>query len=134
MVLLNPEAQAKITDFNVRNAEGDFTEQTFKGKKLLIIIGDAKKANISGVTRIKKLVKDLEGRAVEPLILTSSDEFTFETFRHEVQLAVPYYFVDGVVLKAMIRANPGVILMNEGEIKGKWHFNDVPEAKEVLAL
>ena len=43
MVLLNPEAQPKITDYNVRNADGDVTQETFQGKKLMIIIVDANK-------------------------------------------------------------------------------------------
>jgi hypothetical protein len=134
MVLLNPEAQPKITDYNVRNAEGDVTQETFKGKKLLIIIGDANKSNLEGIERVKKLVKEVEKTDIVPMVLTGSDEMTFEAFRHEVQLAVPYYFADGVVLKAMIRSNPGLIYMEEGTVKGKWHHNDVPEIDELKRL
>lgn len=134
MVLLNPEAQPKITDYNVRNNEGDFTEKTFRGKKLMIVIVDANKSSIEGIERIKQLIQEIKGSDIEPMVLTGSDEITFENFRHEVQLAVPYYFVDGVVLKAMIRANPGLIYMEEGTIKGKWHYNDVPEPEDLKAL
>ena len=68
------------------------------------------------------------------MVLTGSDEMTFESFRHEVQLAVPYFFVDGVVLKAMIRSNPGLIYMENGTIKGKWHYNDVPKIEDIKGL
>jgi uncharacterized membrane protein YphA (DoxX/SURF4 family) len=134
MVLLNPEAQPKITDYNVRNAEGDATEETFTGKKLMIVIVDAAKSDIEGIDRVKELVKEIEKTDIKPMVLTGSDELTFENFRHEVQLAVPYYFVDGVVLKAMIRSNPGLIYMEEGTVKGKWHHNDVPSLEEVKGL
>ena len=83
IVLQNPEAQAKITDFSVWNNES---------------------------------------------------EADFEAFRHEHQLAVPYYFVDGTVSKTMIRSNPGLLLLDDGVVKGKWHYNDVPDAATVKRL
>ena len=43
MVALNPEAGPKITDFNVWNDSGDFTQQVFQGNKLLIIVQDVRK-------------------------------------------------------------------------------------------
>jgi uncharacterized membrane protein YphA (DoxX/SURF4 family) len=134
MVMLNPEAQPKITDYNVRNAEGDVTQETFKGKKLMIVIVDANKSSVKGIESVKRLIKEVEKTDIQPMVLTGSDEMTFEAFRHEVQLAVPYYFVDGVVLKAMIRSNPGLIYMEEGTVKGKWHYNDVPEINELKGL
>lgn len=134
MVLLNPEAQPKITDYNVRNNDGDFTEESFKGKKLMIVIVDAKKSNLEGIDRVKDLLEQIKQTDITPMVLTGTDEETFENFRHETQLSVPYYFVDGVVLKAMIRSNPGIIYMEEGTVKGKWHHNDVPEAKDLKAL
>jgi uncharacterized membrane protein YphA (DoxX/SURF4 family) len=134
MVLLNPKAQPKITDYNVRNADGDVTQETFKGKKLMIVIVDANKTSLEGIERVKKLVKEVEKTDIEPMVLTGSEEMTFEAFRHEVQLSVPYYFADGVVLKAMIRSNPGLIYMEDGTVKGKWHHNDVPEIAELKGL
>jgi hypothetical protein len=65
------------------------------------------------------------------MILTATDEAHFEQFRHETQLAIPYYFADATVLKTIIRSNPGLILLSNGVVKGKWHYNDVPSAAEV---
>jgi hypothetical protein len=57
-----------------------------------------------------------------------------ETFRHEHQLAVPYYYADATVLKTIIRSNPGIALWNNGTVLGKWHHNDTPTASEILEL
>ena len=81
---------------------------------------------------VNALVDGLNG--IEPMVLTSSGEAEFETFRHEYQLAVPYYFTDATVLKAMIRSNPGIMLVKNGIVLGKWHHNDVPTFKEVNEL
>lgn len=133
MVLLNPEAQPKITDYSVWNAEGDFTEETFRGNKLLLIMYDVQQSNTESLTPIKQLVNQLP-EGVEPLVLTSSGEALYDEFRHEYQLALPFYFADATVLKTIIRSNPGLVLLRNGQVRGKWHFRDVPEAKEVIRL
>lgn len=133
MVLLNPEAQPKITDYNVWNEEGDFTQQSLAGKKLFIIIQDVYKADLSEIDEIKKLINDLSGK-LDIWLLTSNNATTIENFRHEYQVAVPYYYVDATVIKAMIRSNPGTMLLNDGTVLGKWHHNDTPVAGDVLEL
>ena len=133
MVLLNPEAEPKITDYNVWNEDGDFTEETFNGVKLLVLFSDVNKSAFEKVDEINQLFVRLES-AVEGWILTANDEVTFENFRHEYQLPLPYFYADGTVIKAMIRANPGLILLKDGIVLGKWHNNDIPSSEEILEL
>jgi uncharacterized membrane protein YphA (DoxX/SURF4 family) len=121
----------KITDYNVWHPEtGDYTEQSLVGKKLFLIVVDVKKANLERMDDISRLIQGLDDD-VEAIMLTSSDPSVTEPFRHEYQLAVPYYFSDATVLKAMIRSIPGIMILENGTVKGKWHYNDVPTAEEV---
>ncbi len=133
MVLLNPEAQPKITDFSIWNDEGDFTEEALTGNKLLVLILDVNKAKVGKVPSIASLAESLKGN-VDTWIITANDQATFENFRHEYQLAFPYYFADGTVMKAMIRANPGLMLLKDGVVIEKWHSNDIPSSKTILKL
>ncbi len=133
MVLMNPGAEPKITDYNVWNNEGDFTEETFNGIKLLILLSDVNKSDLDKTKHINKLVNSISD-IVESWIVTANDEATFENFRHEYQIAIPYYFADGTVIKAMIRANPGLLLLQEGVILGKWHNNDIPSKEDIIEL
>lgn len=133
MELVNPEAQAKITDYNVWSNEGDFTDDSFVGNKLFVVIYNANIASTKNIQAINALIGEL-GNSVEPWALTSSDEASFEAFRHEHQLAMPYFYGDATVLKTMIRTNPGLILMQDGVVKGKWSHNAVPEADEIRRL
>jgi len=32
----------------------------------------------------------------------------------------------------MIRSNPGLVLLKDAVVKGKWHYNDFPTFKEFL--
>jgi len=133
--ILNPKkATPKITDYNVWNEEhGDYTAETFKGNKMIVIISDVLKANTNEIEEINKLISRIE-KNVEVIAFTASAGALFESFRHEQQLAIPYFFVDATVLKAMIRSNPGLILLQNGNVVGKWHYNDVPGIEQVLTL
>jgi len=138
-LLTNPDKiYAAITDYKLWNEDGDYTDSSLTGKKLFIIVRDAEKAaeHCKGdcMEKINSLVKGLEGSGVKAIALTSTSGDKFEEYRHQVQLAVPYYFSDGVVLKTMIRSDPGVILLQDGTILGKWHYNDVPDAQTIKSL
>ena len=99
----------------------------------MIIIYDVTKASVSNMASIRELARQLEGK-VDCFMLTSSGAEQAETFRHEHQLAVPFYFADGTVLKTILRSNPGIALWKEGRVLGNWHHNDTPEAADILTL
>lgn len=132
---LNPDkTKAKITDYSVSTPEGeDVTQMTFEGNKLLFVMYDVKKASTGNMDQIRELIKNLDGQ-VDMMILTSSGPDEAEAFRHEHQLAIPYYLADATVLKTIVRANPGITVWSDGTVKGMWHHNDTPDASDVLSL
>jgi len=124
----------KITDYLVTSPEGeDKTQYTFEGSRLLIIMYDVSKASTKNMDQIRTLIKELEGR-VDCFVLTSSGSEQMEVFRHENQLAVPYYFADATVLKTILRSNPGIALWQGGKVLGNWHDNDTPTAAHIVSL
>ncbi len=128
MIILNSEkCKPKITDYRIWKDTIDFSEESFKAKKLLIIIPDVIKADKNSFLKINELIKSTENKQVEVVVLTSSVGEEYEKFAKLVNLKVPYYFADMKVLKTMIRSNPGIFLMENGVVKGKWHYNDVPK-------
>ena len=128
------EIKPKITDYAVTSPEGeDITQSTFQGNKLIIVMIDVDKASTKNIAAIRALLQGVEGK-VDAFILTSSSADATERFRHENQLAVPFYFADATVLKTIIRSNPGIALWKDGTVLGNWHHNDTPAASEVLTL
>jgi len=133
-VLNEDKTVPKITDFAVSSREGDdVTPSVFEGAKLLITVYDVNHADDSHIVAIRELIKSLEGQ-VEVMLLTASSDQEFEAFRHEHQLAAPFYFCDATVLKTIVRSNPGITLWVNGTVRGMWHHNDTPNADEVQAL
>lgn len=134
MILKNPEAKPKITEYNIWNDEGDWTDYTLQGNKLIVIISNTEKANARSFRAINILIDELNDTDIEAIAITSSERQLFENFRHEVQLAIPYYYGDATVLKTIIRSNPGLIFLQNGEVKAKYHYNDVPSVEEIKEL
>ncbi len=128
------KTRPKITDYAVMDVDGnDITRETFVGPKLFIVIYDVTKASTRNIEEIRALINELDGK-IDVMILTASGGPAFERFRHEHQLAAPYFYADATVLKTIVRANPGLTLWVDGTVKGMWHHNDTPDALEVLEL
>jgi len=137
MQVLNPETcQAKIVDYSIFDEMGeDFTQASLQGNKLLIVIHNVQNTRAAAYPAVKQLLRSLEAQnaPITPVIFTS-EPGDFDAFRHEMQLAVPFYYADATVLKAMIRANPGLVLLQEGKVLGKWPSRSLPTANELLPL
>lgn len=131
MIVVNENAKPKITDYRAWNDEGDFTQSTFEGKKLIIVIKNVTDLNLAAFPTIRTLVTEVKSKGIEPLILTSANSSEMNQFLESQQLALPYYFADATVLKTISRSNPGIWLLNNGTVKGKWHYNDTPSTQEV---
>lgn len=124
----------KITDYAVSSPDGeDKTAYTFEGNRLLIVMYDVQKASAVEMDEIRELTQALDGK-VDCFILTASGYEQAEAFRHQHQLGIPFYLADATVLKTIIRSNPGICLWKNGTVLGNWHYNDTPDATEILRL
>ena len=146
MILLNPGAQPKITDYHVWNDQGDFTNETFTGNKLFVIMYDVSRADLHHLGELNQLLADIRkqnqadsllgktSQKVEMWILTSSNKNEIEDFRNKYHINIPYYYSDMTVLEAIVRSNPGLWLLKDGTVRGKWHYNDIPSASMIADL
>ncbi len=133
MVLLNPSAQPKITDYHVWDKDGDHTQETFTGNKLFVIMYDVNKADKKHFQEIDQLAENLKGTA-ETRILTASDSSEVDNICKKYNVNLPYYYTDMTVLEAIVRSNPGLWLMKDGVVKGKWPYTNIPDAEKVREL
>lgn len=124
----------KITDYNIWNEEvGDFTSQSLSGDKLFIIIYEAKQANLSKIDKLSALVHALENE-LDVIAITSSSGEDFKSFLISYNMNIPFFYGDATVLKAMIRSSPGIMIVSDGTVLGKWHYNDIPTAEKIHFL
>jgi len=53
-------------------------------------------------------------------------------FKLDNGIAFDFYNADDVVLKTMVRSNPGLILIRNGIVLAKWHYHDFPSYQDVM--
>lgn len=59
--------------------------------------------------------------------LTSSTDEDIETWRDMTGAEYPILLADDIMLKTMIRSNPGLMLIKQGTILNKWNDDDIPD-------
>lgn len=134
MNLKNPDALPKISDFSVWNEQGDFTEEILSKKRVLILISNISKMDQSNFDDIDNLIKDLKGTEVRISMISASSEDEIKAMIERLNWDVDYYMADATVVKTIIRSNPGIMVLQEGIILGKYHHNNTPDASEVTNL
>ncbi|MCC5936022.1 MAG: DoxX family protein [Lunatimonas sp.] len=134
MNLKNPEALPKITDFAVWNEEGDFTEDILQGQKLLILVSNLQKMSSANLDEISALIHDAGRVGLEVKFVCASSEEEIQRLLREKSWNIGYYLADATVVKTIIRANPGLVLLDEGTVVAKYHHNNTPEIEEVVRL
>lgn len=137
METVNPEAMPKITDYSVWSDEGNFTDSTFVGVRLIFVAMNVQKSHLPAFSKISNLIRsvnEISSFNINPMILTASERKDIEQVRHDYQLACPVYYADATVLKTIIRSNPGIWLMKDGTTIGLWHHNDTPSVEELVEL
>lgn len=55
-----------------------------------------------------------------------------DDFRHAVQWAHPLYTADDILLKTIVRSNPGVVVFHDGVVVAKFHHRHLPADFETL--
>lgn len=54
-----------------------------------------------------------------------------ELIRAEVGVENEFYTADDILLKTIIRSNPGTVLLKDGKIIKKWHINKLPDFQTI---
>ena len=93
-------------------------------------IGIASKDNKEAISA---LIDQANEAGYQTYGLTSSLKEEWEAYRHEQGFAFSYLNGDGIVLKTIVRSNPGLVLLKEGNVMGKWSVSDMPTFEELNA-
>jgi len=84
-----------------------------------------------GFEKIDQLYNAIVRNGNSMVILTGSLDEEVQSFRQSFNPEIEFYHADDVELKMMIRSNPGLLLLKDGVVMGKWHWRDVPDYEEL---
>jgi uncharacterized membrane protein YphA (DoxX/SURF4 family) len=114
---------------------GDFTPVVLDNVdfQFILVAYDLNSANIEGMRKILPFYKKAISDGYTFFCLTSTSYPQIRQFKIANGTAFDYYIADDVVLKTMVRSNPGLILIKNGIVVQKWAFRDFPHYDDVKA-
>jgi uncharacterized membrane protein YphA (DoxX/SURF4 family) len=133
----------KISDFEVSDAEGyDQVPALLEDPGYSFVIVAYKFKGEAGNWDdgyVKKWQEDIQpvvtaaraaGHSVMAMTKFADDAY-IEDFQKTIGADYPFYRGDDIMLKTIIRSNPGVVLMKDGVILNKWHHKKLPSFEEI---
>ncbi len=123
-------------DKNKIDNPNDILENILKDKaySMFIIAYDLSKTDIKGFKKFEKLHKYLTKNNIKTYCLTASSFDDVLKFEKQLKYSLNYYTTDGITLKTIIRANPGLMIIKEGKIIKKWHYVDMPTESKISKI
>jgi len=135
-VLIKKGFTPKIIDLSIQDAQGsDYTKELLSSPfyNLIIVAYDLDHTDVQAIGRINALAATLiQNFNTRTILLTSNSPKDAEAFAKKNHLVTEIFYADGVPLKTMVRANPGVFLMKNGTIINKWHYHSMPKYEDLV--
>ena len=113
----------------------DITEQvlTKKGYTFLLVSPRLAVADDSNFGDIDQIFEYAEENGADFYCVTASANDEIERWRDLTGAEYQFCNADETTLKTMIRSNPGLILLKDGTIIGKWSHNALPQTDDLTA-
>ena len=107
----------------------DITEQllTDKGYVFLLVSPHLEQADDSQLDLMNQLFEYAEDNGYPFYCLTASGEKGISHWQDQTGAEYPFCQTDDIVLKTIIRSNPGLLLLKNGVIIRKWSHNNLPD-------
>jgi len=126
-----------IAAFNLYNLnDQDVTDEILQpGKDVFLLISpNLGTANDEYIDNINGVFDYSQENGIDFYGVTGSPEEEINRWIDYTGAEYTFLQADDVLLKTMIRSNPGLILLRDGTVWAKWHFRDIPEMEEVKTV
>ncbi len=124
-----------VVSFPVMDADGqDFTFDLIgavDGPVMICTIHHINDVNDRGVKAIAEIKQLAMDRDIRFAVVSCAEQSELLQFLYGNNLMdVEYYFSDDKAIEAMLRSNPGFIVMQNATVRGKWHYKNVDKIKD----
>jgi uncharacterized membrane protein YphA (DoxX/SURF4 family) len=130
-ILLKKGYTPSISNFVLTDFEGwEYTDSilNYKGYYILAVSYRLSASNTHSFAKLNELYFKAKELGIGFACITASPPSDIDQFISNTGVAFPFLLADEIMLKTTIRANPGIILLHNGTIIGKWHYSNLPES------
>lgn len=117
-----------VHDFMLENAQNDLAPQILKMKKvMLVIMSSLEKSNYKAFPDVKKAAEEAIKKGYKVYGVSASFTDIIDMTTKKFKLPFEVLFCDETTLKTMIRANPGILILNKGTVVNKKNWTDIDD-------
>ncbi|MBR1548671.1 MAG: triose-phosphate isomerase [Prevotella sp.] len=123
------DVQSEETGGDEQAETDDITERVLseKGYVFLLVSPHLEQADDSQLDLINQVYEYADDYKYPFFCLTASGQGAIGRWRDATGAEYPFCTTDEIVLKTMIRSNPGLMLLKDGVIINKWSHNRLPD-------
>ncbi len=113
-------------DFSVFQGDKNLTSKLLDQEKLILIVSyDLTHSDTEGWEKIKSFTQEAKKQGYVIKALTPTSPHQINQFKTDFRLKIDFAQIDKNQAQNMIRANPGVLVLNKGVIVQKKHWNNL---------
>lgn len=117
-----------VHDFMLEDTQNDLAPKILKMEKvMLVIMSSIEKSNHKGFPEVKLIADKAIKKGYKVYGVSASFTDIIEDTKSKYNLPFEVLFCDETTLKTMIRANPGIIILNKGTITQKKNWRDADD-------
>ena len=123
--LIEKGYEPPIHDFTMEKDDVDFTEFLMQNERLmLVVMYNLQKTDIEALKNMKEVISKAQQNGYDVYAFSSSPKASYDLMKKEAGIDIELLFCDETTLKTIIRANPGIVILNKGTVIGKWNALD----------
>ena len=131
-VVLSKGYEPPVHDFVITYEDEDITDKILNMPAVFLVVSYRMElADAKAFATINPFAEKAEAAGIPFYGACASLPEMVEQKRHEWQTPFPFATMDETTLKTIVRSNPGIVLLEQGKVVGKWHYNDLPDFAEV---
>ena len=126
-----------IHDFTITRIadEEDITEEVVNsgGYTMLLVAPYLEKSDDMQFSDINRMYDYAKDNGVPFYCLTASSMANIEKWKDMTGAEYPFCLTDATTLRTIIRSSPGLVVMKDGKIIGKWSHNALPDETQATS-
>jgi uncharacterized membrane protein YphA (DoxX/SURF4 family) len=102
------------------------------GLQFILVAYDLNSTSTEGFRKIMPFYERAKQDGYSFVCLTNALNDETTKFKQKNNVAFDFLSADDVILKTMVRSNPGLVLIRNGIVLAKWHWHDFPAYDDII--
>lgn len=121
-------------NFRIIDTMGNDVTRSYMQNTVFFVCQDIQKSNTDALKKAAGMINYLNESGYHVIGLSASEIPIVDSYKKKYSLDISFFQTDDIELKTMVRSNPGLVIIKDAVITGKWHYNDFPDETERLTI